>query len=52
MMFLVDQEGVRGSQLFDPGLDAEQWWCNFVSGIMMPKFLPAVNWAARLLSRG
>jgi hypothetical protein len=29
-----------------------RWWCNFVSGIMMPKFLPAVKWAARSLSRG
>ena len=42
----------RGGRLFDLGLDAGQWWCNFVSGIMMPKFLHAVNWAARLLSRG
>jgi hypothetical protein len=35
-----------------PGLVSEEWWCNFVSGIMMPKFLPAVKSATRFLSRG
>jgi hypothetical protein len=35
-----------------PGLVWKEWWCNFVSGIMMPKFLPAVKSAARFLSKG
>ena len=51
MMFVVVQDENPGvAQL--PGLVPEVWWCNFVSGIMMPKFLPAVKSATRFLSRG
>jgi hypothetical protein len=50
MMFLVVQD--ENPALQYRGLVSEVWWCNFVSGIMMPKFLPAVKSAARFLPRG
>jgi hypothetical protein len=51
-MFLVEQDGNPEATLQYRGLVSEVWWCNFVSGIMMPKFLPAVKSAARFLPRG
>jgi hypothetical protein len=51
MMFLVEQdENPTPSPKRD--LSRQSWWCNFVSGIMMPKFLFAVKSATRALFRG
>jgi hypothetical protein len=52
MVFLVEQDENPSLPALGRDLSLEEWWCNFVSGIMMPKFLPAVKSAARLLSRG
>jgi hypothetical protein len=51
-MFAGGAGGKPGGVATVPGLVWKEWWCNFVSGIMMPKFLPAVKSAARFFPRG